>query len=198
MKLTSELPNWISWPLRFIFYGMVIFILYHISMTIIATRLSNNFAQCSGIMHARQENDTLRYSKEMIRCLESKNSLPENILLSPVSKAVKALPNNPDEFVGTWRSSQPHCDYLFELYADGEFFGKPISCSITSRNFRGVWGIYEDKMVWLYERFDRWQPDINDIDVVSNDTFLLLENDGQRTLFTREQEDAIQNEIDIF
>ncbi len=209
MKLTSDLPNWIAWPLRFLFYAMVIFILYNISTAILTTRLSNNIAQCSGSMQARQGDDPLGHAKEMITCLESRNSFPENVFMTPLSNAIKALPNNPERFIGTWRSSQPKCDYLFELYLDGEFFAKPISCAISSRDFHGVWGVYENKMVWLYEQFNTWQPDINDMDVVSSETFLLLEKDGRRTLFTRVQEnsfsqqqmptkDTIRDPIEIF
>ena len=187
MKLTDEvkIPRWIKVPVRFFAYAMVLYILYNICAAIVFFRLDSNIKACHRSMTAVKKGDALGNAKRIAECLDQQNGVLENLMMRPIHQAINALPNNPSQFVGVWNSSQPRCNYKITLKADGEFLGEPVSCTISSDRFNGTWGVFENQMIWLYERGADWPPDINAMDVVDKDFFLLVEKDGSRTKFTR-------------
>ena len=91
----------------------------------------------------------------------------------------------PAEYHGSWRSTQPGCSYLFELYPDGSFEASPEVCGISTRNFIGHWYVEHNKMVWLYGPAMHSRPDANPILVKTAERFELRELDGKITIFTR-------------
>lgn len=185
MKLTDDLPKWIAWPLRLVLYAFVMYILFNIVLGVIKGRVINNTEECSGVVHSGS--DGLEYAKGMVVCLKKKNGYLENLLLSSVFRAIETLPNAPKEYVGIWRASQPRCNYQHKLEADGRFTSEPLGCSLGSATYHGTWGVYDNQMIWLADEDGLWPPDINPIDRVDNDFFLLVEMDGTRTRFVRSE-----------
>ncbi len=183
MKLTDNLPRWIDWPIRIIFYVFVLFILFNLAHGIVIGRLTNNAMECSAMSAANQ--DAIKNAQATITCLKNKNGFFENLSLRPIERAINAMPNHPNEYTGIWNSSQPGCNYQFTLLGNGRFTAAPLNCNISSEDFTGNWGIYENQMVWLYDNQTRWPFDINPMDVVDRDFFLLTEQNGARTRFTR-------------
>lgn len=188
MKITDDLPRWFAWPLRLVLYVFVMFILYNVALGIVRGRLINNTAECSSVVSTKEGG--LKFAKGMVTCLRQKNGFLESLLMRPVSRAIDAMPNTPGEFVGTWDASQPRCSYRHKLGENGEFTSEPRGCSLSSDVFRGTWGVYNHQMIWLSDGGRVWPPDINPIDVVDKDFFLLVEQDGTRTRFTRVADSA--------
>lgn len=183
MRLTDNLPGWLAWPLRLLLYVFVMFILFNIALGAVKARLRNNTVECSGIPSSSLGG--LSYAKNMVTCLRNKNGFFENLLMGSVYRAVDALPSTPKELVGVWDASQPRCNYRHTLKENGEFISEPRGCSLSSDTYHGAWGVYENQFVWLTDNGVMWPPDINPIDVVDKDFFLLVEQDGSRTKFSR-------------
>lgn len=183
MKLTDDLPKWIARPLRLVLYAFVMYILFNIALGVIKGRIAINTVECSGMIHSAS--DGLEYARGVVACLKKENGYLENLVLRPVFRAVETLPNAPKEYVGIWHASQPRCNYQHKLEEDGRFTSEPLGCSLSSETFHGTWGVYDNQMIWLVDGEGMWPPDINPIDRVDNDFFLLVERDGSRTRFVR-------------
>jgi hypothetical protein len=183
MKVSYDLPGWITWPLRLVFYSLALFILFNVVMGIAKGRLTDNTEAC--IKASSVTKAGLAHAKNMVACLREKNGILEDWLIHSTYRAIDAMPNAQKDFVGTWDASQPRCTYRHKLDANGEFTSESHGCSISSATFHGAWGVYENQMMWLPDGGNSWPPDINQIDVVDEDTFLLVELDGSRTKFLR-------------
>lgn len=188
MKLTDDLPKWITWPVRIVVYAVVLLVLLGLILTVVQGRAVRNAVECSEVTAANAKG--LKYAQDMVACLRQKNGILENLLMRSVYKAIDATPNAPREFVGTWNASQPRCSYRHKLEANGEFTSEPMGCSLSAETFHGVWGVYDNRMIWLADEGGVWPPDINPMDVVDKDFFLLVEQDGTRTKFTRASADS--------
>lgn len=188
MNLNADLPKWVAWPLRLLLYAFVMFILFNIAAALVAGRVANNTAECNAVVSGN--GGALSHAKAMVSCLRSRNGIFENLLMRSLYNVIDGLPNAPVEFVGVWDATQPRCHYRHTLKANGEFISEPKGCSLSADTYHGVWGVYEDKMIWLPEEGLLWPPDINDMDVVDKDFFLLVEQDGTRTKFSRVREAA--------
>lgn len=186
MKLTDNLPNWIAWPLRLVLYAFVLFVLFSIAMGFINSKVMGNAAECNDVISGIEPG--LKHARAMVTCLRKKNGLLENWMSDSVYRAIEALPNSPAEFVGTWEASQPGCSYRHKLEANGEFVSESKGCPgkfALYSPFHGVWGVYDNKMIWLPDEGVVWPPVINPMDAVDKDFFLLVEQDGSRTKFLR-------------
>lgn len=183
MRLTDYLPKWIAVPLRLLPYALVMFVLFKISLSVVQGRLMNNAVECAGTISSPQRGS--QYVKSLVACLRDRNSYFENLLMKPVYSVVDAIPNAPKELVGVWEASQPRCTYRHTLKENGEFISEPVECILSDETFHGVWGVYDNQMVWLSDDGKIWPPDINPIDKVDQDFFLLVEQDGSRTKFSR-------------
>ncbi len=183
MKLTDDLPRWIAVPLRLVLYAFVMFILFNVALGFVKGSAMTNALECNGVASATPGG--LAYAKSMVTCQRQRNGFLENLWMRPVFQAIDAMPNAPQEFVGTWDADQPRCSYRHTLAANGEFTSEPRGCSLSSETFHGAWGVYDNQMVWLVDGGKTWPPDINPMDVVDQDFFLLVERDGTRTRFRR-------------
>jgi hypothetical protein len=188
MKLTDDLPKWIKWPVRTVVYAVVLFVLFNVVVAVVQGRAASHALECSDATAANAKG--LKYAQDMVACLRQKNGILENLLLGSVYRTIDAMPNAPQEFVGTWDALQPRCSYRHKLEANGEFTSVPMGCSLSAETFHGVWGVHDGRMIWLADEGVVWPPDINAMDVVDRDFFLLVERDGTRTRFTRAPADA--------
>lgn len=188
MKLTDDLPKWIALPLRLVLYAFVMFILFNVATGVIKWRVMGNTEECISL--TSKEKGALNHAKSMVQCLRLKNGFFENLLMGSVYRAIDAMPNVPKDFVGTWEASQPRCKYRHKLQENGVFISEPMSCSLSAEAFEGEWGVYDNRFIWLQNEGIVWPPDINPMDVVDKDFFLLVEKDGTRTKFSRVVETA--------
>lgn len=181
--LSDDLPRWVAWPLRLALYAFVMFILFNIAQVVVMGRAANSAAECAGAISPKKGG--LDYARSMVACLKKNGGFFENLVMNQIYLTVDAMPNAPKAFVGVWDASQPRCNYRHTLKESGEFISEPRGCSLSADTFYGTWGVYENQMVWLVDEGVIWPPDINQIDVVDNDFFLLVERDGTRTKFSR-------------
>jgi len=185
MGLHDEVPRWLKYLLRSIGWALALALIYGVGYGAVRARLTNNIADCLGGAKRVATGQALPHAQRMAACLAEKNGPLENLMMRPVQQALAAMPRNPGEFVGVWQSVQPRCSYRFLLQADGQFLATPGVCSLSVATYRGYWGVHEDRMVWLTEADPLWPPDINALDYVDKDLFLLTEADGSRTKFVR-------------
>lgn len=186
MKLTDDLPKWIAWPLRLALYAFVLFVLFSIALGFVNSKVMSNAAECNDVISGAEPG--LKHAKAMVTCLRKKNGLLENWLSDSVFRAVEALPYSPAEFVGTWDASQPGCNYRHKFEANGEFVSEARGCPgkfILYSPYHGVWGMYDNQLMLFPDEGVIWPPVINTVDVVDKDLFLLVEQDGSRTKFSR-------------
>lgn len=188
MRLLDEVPSWIKFSMRLLIYPVALYFLYALGSGVAQMRIAGNVRECLKGATPTARGEALASAKRLSGCIEQKNTVVENFVMRPHRRAIEAMPRNPSEFVGVWKSSQPGCEYRFVLKADGQFSSRPVSCAISVETYAGYWGVFEGKMVWLYEQGHVWPPDINAMDVVDKDFFLLTERNGSRTKFTRAQD----------
>ncbi|MBI5891197.1 MAG: hypothetical protein HZB47_11055 [Nitrosomonadales bacterium] len=162
------------------------FILFNIAVGIVAAKVVHNTEECSVV--TSKMSSGLELAKGMVTCLKAKNGLLGNWLMASIYRAVDAMPHVPKEFVGVWEASQPRCTYRHKLLESGEFISEPFECSLSAETFHGTWGVHDNQMIWMVDEGVVWPPDINSMDVVDKDFFLLVEQDGTRTRFTRVKE----------
>jgi len=183
MRLSDDLPKWLAIPLRLLLYAFVMFILFNICLAIVKSRLLNNTLKCTEVTATSPGG--LSHAKSMVACLRRENSYFEDLLMRPIYAAIDAMPNHPQELVGVWEAVQPRCTYRHTLKANGEFISEPVECSLGDDTFHGSWGVFDKQMLWLADEGLVWPPDINALDMVDKNFFLLTEKDGSRTRFTR-------------
>jgi len=184
LKLTQRLPWPFALAARIVCYSIALAISYGLLHFYASLQLAQRVEAC----HAHVTSvASLAQVKELDACLTEKGGLLERFLLRSFHKAVAALPNAPQSFVGTWTSTRPHCTYRVNLLATSEFEAEPIACDISSQPFEGLWGVDGNKMIWINESFNRLvlEPDVNPIESPTPDAFTLVEQDGSRTTFTR-------------
>lgn len=188
MRLNEEVPRWLKYLVRVIGWGLALALIGGVGYGAVSARLTNHISDCLGGARRVASGQALPHAQRMAGCLDEKNGPLENLMMRPIHEALAAMPRNPGEFVGVWQSSQPRCSYRFLLQADGQFLATPQVCSLSSATYRGYWGVHQDRMVWLSEGDPLWPPDINPLDYVDKDLFLLTEADGSRTKFMRAQD----------
>jgi hypothetical protein len=185
MGLYDEVPRWLKYLVRTIGWALALTLIGGMGYCAVRARLANSISECLGGARQVAAGQALPHAWRMADCLDEKNGVLENFMMRPIHEALAAMPRNPGEFVGVWQSSQPRCSYRFLLLADGQFLATPQVCSLSSAAYRGYWGVHQDRMVWLSEADPLWPPDINALDYVDKDLFLLTERDGSRTKFVR-------------
>jgi hypothetical protein len=185
MKLTNNLPWWITLPLRLALYGVGAFIVFNLVMGIFNIRTVNNLTDCSSTPFKKEGG--LEYTKSMTACIRQKNGFLGNWRMRSIFRIVDALPNAPKEFVGIWDASQPNCTYRYKLEDNGKYIAELQRCSLSGilPIYRGDWGVHDNKMVWMGDNYITWPPDINPIERIDSDTFILVESNGSRTKFSR-------------
>jgi hypothetical protein len=188
MKRTNKLPWWISLPLRLVLYGGGAFIAFNLVMNTFNIGTVNDFMDCSDMFP--QKAGGIEYTKNMAACLKQKNGFLKNWWMRSTFRAIDALPNAPKEFVGTWDASQPNCTYRYKLEENGKYSARQQQCSLSgiviSPFYSGDWGVYDNRMIWLGDNYMTWPPDINPIERIDSDTFVLVERNGSRTKFSRQ------------
>jgi hypothetical protein len=186
VKLNEELPKPVGVLSRAIGYGIGLAIVLALLMVMGRKGLVTNTLQCleaPGMFDDQQS--ALRRAQAMAACLDRKNGFLEGMMMSSINKTLRTLPNAPCKYVGVWNSFQPQCTYTIALDAIGEFTAEPLNCSISSDSMSGSWGVHKNQMVWMYKQGRSWPPDVNSIQDVDANSFLLVEANGSRTVFTR-------------
>lgn len=172
---------------RFIGYSIIFLLVLVLLWTVGQRRLVEHTQTCANELSGIRSNDAsaLVKAQKMGACLERKNSFLENFLMRGIHEALRSLPNMQSNYVGTWKSSRPNCDYRISLHPDGKFIANPLKCDISSQVFTGSWGVHKDQMVWLPDQGKYWPPDINPIEWPGPNSFVLVEQNGSRTRFIR-------------
>ena len=92
-------------------------------------------------------------------------------------------PVTPCKYEGRWLSSRAGGDYIVELGFTGDFSEVPAPGN-DGPAMGGWWSVDGDKIQWVYnEPYQPWRPDSNRIVEEKKDEFVLIEEDGERTLF---------------
>jgi hypothetical protein len=174
---------------RIISYGVasviVLFLLNMKNSLGIAKHMEECFDKLAN-KNDKVEDSPLKEAQSMDACLQQKSDFLEKFALRSNHKTLQALPANvPCQYVGVWRASQPNCTYEHSLNADGKFTSKPIECSISSNEFYGEWNVQQTKMVWFPSEGVVWPLDINPMESVTPNAFVLVERNGSHTQFTK-------------
>jgi len=155
-------------------------------------RLAMHYKDCldlpntpGDVKHTAMEN-----AKALISCVDARSGFMESFSFNPMKMLFSDLPAVPCNYIGTWRSTRVNSIYQILLESDGQFLADPVKVADHGAGqVTGSWSIVgtgeNQKMVWLYDEGQVWPPDINPIKVISSDSFVLIEQDGSRTSFTR-------------
>lgn len=187
MPLDTPVPGPVRWILRAAAYGVVALVLLALLTPFEVRKVAHTSATCVD-RHRRgsdDQTDALTTGKAIARCLKAENDVFGNWLQRRTHAALQSLPNAPAAFVGTWISSRPGCTYEIQLGDDSDFTARPIDCPASDRTYTGSWGVFKDQLVWLPNQDRVWPPDINRIESRGASSFVLVEEDGSRTRFTR-------------
>ena len=159
----GNLPSGVRWITRAIGYTIALLIILAVLSSGGRGRVAGNTLQCieeSG-KGGKAEQSALADAKAMGACLERKNGVLENMMTGGVLKMLRALPNAPCKYVGRWKSSKTASGYEINLYGNGDFSARPWSEREFTEIIAGSWGVYENKLVWLYKEGTVWPPDVN-------------------------------------
>ena len=186
MKLDDDLPQPVTRITRFIGYGVALVIILILVAFITRKGLVANTLQCMeapGMFDDKRS--ALLNAQLMGVCISRKNGFLEDMMMGSVNQTLRALPNAPCKYVGVWQSFQPHCTYSIALDSIGEFTAEPVNCSIGPEAISVSWGVHKGQMVWIYKQGRPWPPEVNPMQDVDADTFMLKEANGSRTVFKR-------------
>lgn len=175
-----------SFAARIFLYGLFLLLLLCLIYGYVQWKLREHTVECAAnpeIVNSKLS--ALKDAQTLEACLNQKNGFLENLFMRPLHDMLHSLPNNPAEYAGTWHSSRPECEYQITLHPNGDFNAEPIKCNISSENFTGYWGVHENSMVWISKQGRFWPPDINPIEPVNSNQFILKEENGTRTRFSR-------------
>jgi hypothetical protein len=92
----------------------------------------------------------------------------------------------PCRFVGKWTSTRSGAVFTMTLSDDGRFRTEPIAGRTgVARVYSGRWEIRGDRMAWLYDDANLDTNDINPVRQEANDSFTLIEQNGEYSRFNR-------------
>jgi len=186
MKLNDKPPTPVSWTSRIIFYGVLLALISGLIFGLGSWRLASNTIKCNEEIHTSGNNNSpLENAQAMGSCIEMANSFLENFLIRNTLKVLKGLPNTPATYVGVWDSSRPKCTYKIEFHDNSDYTADPVNCGYNAESLTGSWGVFDNQIVWMQNEGRTWPPDINRIESETPDSFVLIEETGTRTTFTR-------------
>ncbi|ALZ77141.1 kelch repeat-containing protein [Rheinheimera sp. F8] len=100
------------------------------------------------------------------------------------------LPELDCRFIGTWSQHNElmsQTSYISRLDANGRYTVTDASGG-TTRDYRGYWGLWQDKLVWFTEGSVDPFADANPIVSVSVDTIVIRESNGSKTTLRRQDQ----------
>ncbi|MBT8079517.1 MAG: hypothetical protein KJO31_13140, partial [Gammaproteobacteria bacterium] len=193
MKLTDPLPPWAPWVLRIALFGAIAYVLYSSEWS---PNKSNNAVRqyeikkiagsCSldAYLNIRLRDGAQAYRDEMLRCLQ-KNDLIFDNLGAPLSDLLPRLPANPQQYSGIWKSRRANCEYRITLEQNGYYSAEPIVCDASNGTEQGIWAVLDGNMVWMPVPGTSDQVETKAISTVDDDNFVVSEEDGSSTLFSK-------------
>ena len=183
MRATDPLPAPIGWITRFIGWTVGLLIIGGILYGYGSFTLMQSMEACLQQL-TPPEASALESVKEFVACLDRRAGPLESLMLRQDKKMIAALPNAPCRFIGIWNSTRDSAVHKITLTEDSKFVAEPSSNTPAhAERITGSWGVYQDKMIWLYDDGHFWPPDINPIKDPSDDGFTLIERNGSRTRF---------------
>ncbi len=185
MKLTDDVPNSVTWVARIVGYTIGLVAFLGLLTWYGFVRMATFSVECMQRPDVFKGSDgPIKRAQSMDECLQSQNSYLENLLRRTTHKALMALPNTPCNYIGVWTSQRPQGVYQYSLHEDSKFTAAPLRKN-TGDVYSGEWGVYLNKMVWLYDDGMIWPPDVNVIKTTGENSFSLVERDNSITSFTR-------------
>ena len=186
MGLTDKLPGWVSWAVRLLIYGPILYLIYLAIVAFSAIRLQPSVDFCISSRYktdGAKETALLR-TKRWVECIDKRIGPFERLAFSGTGETIMALPSTPCQFVGVWKATRRPQGWVYEhtLNADGQFSSTPIA-SISHERVTGSWGVHGTQFIWLYDEGTVWPPDINPIINDKPYSFTLKEIDGSETDF---------------
>jgi hypothetical protein len=155
-------------------------------------RLVTHYTECLNKPSARDAGrpTAMENAKALVACVEDRSGIVEWLAFRPTKRLFSALPLTPCNYVGTWRSRREDSIYQITLGANGQFLAEPVRTSDRgATRVTGSWGVVGSgdnrNMVWLYDEGHIWPPDVNPIKQLTPSGFILVEQNGSRTEFTR-------------
>lgn len=187
MSLDSKLPAPVGWITRGIGYTIALLIILGVLASAGKGRVAGNTLQCmeeSG-KAGKAEQSALADAKALGACLERRNGPLERMMMGSTLKMLHALPNAPCKYVGRWKSAKTASGFEISLHGNGDFSARPWSEREFTEVIAGSWGVYENKLVWLYKEGTVWPPDVNRMEITGPNSFTLTEMNGAKTSFIR-------------
>lgn len=138
---------------------------------------------CAANTHMQAQEGVLGRHKEVMACLYEEANFIERWILRPDQKMLAALPSSPCRYVGNWAAERSKLTSSINLTHDGRYTGSVVSGVDSGLRFSGVWGVHDNKMVWLDDSRMVWPLDINKIVDEGAKGFTLIERDGSRTRY---------------
>jgi len=155
-------------------------------------RLAMHYKDCLDVPNTpnAEKLTAMENAKALIACVDARSGIMESFSFKSMKMMFSDLPSTPCNYVGTWRSIRMNSMYQILLEANGQFLAVPVKVSEPgAREVTGSWSVAgsgeNQKMVWLYDEGQVWPPDINPILEISQNSFVLIEQNGSRTNFTR-------------
>lgn len=131
---------------------------------------------------AGSQADTLNKAKQWLQCIEQRKQFYEGVALSWTKDLIMSLPSVPCQYVGVWHSRRPGMLYKVTLTDDSRFVAEQVQSNVNApKTINGIWGVVDDKMVWLYDSDLVWPVDINRIQPDGRNHFVLNEVNGEHT-----------------
>ncbi len=193
MKLTDSLSPWTSWILRIAVLAAMAVGVFGVqcssnstSSTIRQYEVRRTVGSCSidALTKIRLRDGAQRYRSALSTCLQ-KNDLTFDDLGTPLSDLLSRLPSNPERYAGTWKSRRANCEHRITLLGNGYYSTEPILCEMGRVSEQGIWAVLDSNMVWIPVPGTPRQIVAKPISIVDDDNFIVSENDGSSTLFSR-------------
>lgn len=187
---SRTVPGPARWLLRIVGWSVAALVFIAIYRVGNAYRTVEFAGQCTRESQFKGEHQTnLGYAQRFSACMFLRSNFFEAWRTEPSLRHVMALPSAPCARIGVWKSTRRRSVYRVALRDDSSFIAEPVASPANpqAETVSGFWGEHEGRMVWIYDNGILWPPDINPIENDSAGSFTLVEANGERTDFIREE-----------
>jgi hypothetical protein len=168
----------LKWVTRTLVYSSLGFILFIFARNGSEWTLTEQLLEC-------KRSGAGKSAAEVLQCIKDRSGFFATLFLSDARAMSYLAPVTPCKYIGKWRSIRPEGEYQIELAQGGQFIGEPAP-GYSGDSVQGTWSVVGTSIQWVYNSpFQPWRPDTNPIVDEQPGEFVLIEENGMRTLFRR-------------
>jgi len=144
--------------------------------------------ECGEIKELRSNTlSTLEKVKALAACLKARNASLSGVggpVNRPMYEILEALPATPCKYIGVWYAFRKDGVQRVTFKDNSDFLTESIKGGEATAE-TGFWGVHKQQMALFYEA--SWPPEIGNIEIDEDGSFMLTERNTTHTVFVRDK-----------